>query len=90
MQINLIEKREVLNVINDLFLEEIEALKLRTVNEQYIIGNKLTVIEIELKKLVKSLPIFTGIENHPVELGKTDERGMKIQQENQIKSDVAK
>lgn len=58
MQNKLIEKREVLEVIKDLFMEEHKTLKRQSVNEQNIIGNKLTVIEIELKKRIKELIVL--------------------------------
>jgi len=55
MQKKLIEKGEVLEVIKNFFMQEHEMLKVHPVNEQNIIGNKLTVLEIELKKLIKGL-----------------------------------
>jgi hypothetical protein len=56
MQKQLIEKEEVLQVITDLFTEEFKTLKAHPINEQNIIGSKLTVILIELKKRIKTLP----------------------------------
>lgn len=55
MQNRFIPRREVLEVIKILFMEEHQRLQLHPINEQNIIGNKLTVIEIELKKLIKGL-----------------------------------
>lgn len=54
-QNKLIEKREALEIIKSLFMDEHERLKRHPLNEQNIIGSKLTVIEIELKKLIKKL-----------------------------------
>ena len=58
MQKTLIEKREVLELIKTHFMQEHEALKVHPVNEQKIIGNRMSVIEIELKKLVKKLTVI--------------------------------
>jgi hypothetical protein len=58
MQNKLIEKRGVLEAIKDLFRQEHETLKKQPINEQNIIGSKLTVLEIELKKLIKGLKVM--------------------------------
>lgn len=58
MQNKLIEKGEVIEIIKNLFTEEHETLKKHPINEQNIIGNKITVIEIELKKRIKELSVI--------------------------------
>lgn len=57
MAADLIHKDAVLHAIRELFKEERLALKSQSQFEQNIIGNKLAVIEIELKKQIKYLPV---------------------------------
>jgi hypothetical protein len=63
MQNKLIEKRGVLEAIKDLFTQEHETLKKQPIAEQNIIGSKLTVLEIELKKLIKGLKVMESAGN---------------------------
>ena len=66
-----------MEVIKNLFMQEIITLKAHPQNEQMIIGNKLTVIEIELKKLIKELDF--------IEIGEdaTKEKNYQRNQRNQ-------
>ena len=50
-----IYKKQVLDIIKYVFSQERQALKGHPVAEQNVIGNKLAVIEIELRKLVKDI-----------------------------------
>ena len=50
-----ISKKQVLDIIKNVFSQERQALRGQPVPEQIVIGNKLAVIEIELKKQVKDI-----------------------------------
>ena len=79
MKKQLIEKVEVLRVIKDLFTQEHKTLKAHPINEQNIIGSKLLVIEIELRKLIKNLPILIDVGQEGIEAG------LDLKEANQIK-----
>jgi RNA binding exosome subunit len=83
MQNELIEKREVLEAIKDLFRQEHETLKKHPINEQNIIGNKLTVIEIELKQLIKELTVIEILKG----IIYIDDHDRKEKQQIEIRSD---
>ncbi len=53
----LLKREEVLEVIDTLFLQEHITLRAHPKNEQNIIGSKLVVVEIELKRLIKELVV---------------------------------
>jgi len=53
----LVIRSEVLDVLAKHFLEEHITLRAHPVSEQNILGPKLVVIEIELKKLIKELSV---------------------------------
>ncbi len=57
MQNKFIKREEVIELIENHFLQEHVTLKAHPKNEQNIIGSKLVVIEIELKKLIKNLTV---------------------------------
>lgn len=51
----MIDKDKVLEIIKAHFSNEHYRLKLRPQDHQHILGNVLTVLEIEIKKEIKSL-----------------------------------
>ena len=60
MAADLIHKNDVLQVVRELFKDERLTLRSHPRSEQFIIGNKLAVIEIELKKQIKNLTVENG------------------------------
>lgn len=50
-----INKHDVLEVIENHFLDAINSLKIRSSYDQTIMGNYTTTLEIELKKKIKQL-----------------------------------
>ncbi len=54
----LINKEEVLELVKNYFSEVHDSLKLRNESEQNIVGNLITVTELELKKEIKNLKIY--------------------------------
>lgn len=56
-QAKLLKRKEVIQVIEDLFLQEHITLRSHPKNEQTLLGAKLVVLEIELKKLIKELAV---------------------------------
>lgn len=62
--IRFIDRAQVLELIEELFLQEHVTLRAHPQNEQTTIGAKIVVIEIELKKRIKGL---TFIESNNTE-----------------------
>jgi hypothetical protein len=53
----MINKSDVLKIVKQHFCDANNSLKIRSAYDQTIMGNMLTVIELELKKEIKKLKI---------------------------------